>query len=103
MKELTRLILQCIFCFLSVVGSEKADIVFLQEVVPDTLSYLQDLLPQFVFVVGDTSQYFTATLLRRTTVHFDAHTIIPFPNTTMGRNLLSVQVQTQFSIVLTFI
>ncbi|KAK4289355.1 hypothetical protein Pmani_037668 [Petrolisthes manimaculis] len=74
-----------------VIESEKADIVLLQEVVPSTLSYLQDLLPQFVFIVGDTMEYFTATLLRRTTTHYDDHTIIPFDNTTMGRNLLSVQ------------
>ncbi|XP_042210742.1 tyrosyl-DNA phosphodiesterase 2-like [Homarus americanus] len=73
------------------IENEKADIVFLQELVPKTYTYLEDLLPQFVFIVGDTEEYFTAILLRRTTVYFDGHNLIPYPNTVMGRNLLSVE------------
>ncbi|XP_069936326.1 tyrosyl-DNA phosphodiesterase 2 [Cherax quadricarinatus] len=74
-----------------IIERERADIVFLQELVPKTFTYLENLLPQFVFVVGDTRDYFTATLLRRTTVYFDAHNIVPFENTVMGRNLLCVE------------
>lgn len=72
---------------------EKPDIVFLQEVVPNTCQYLKDLLPQYSFYLGSTTEdYFTATLLHSTTVHFDGQTIVPFPNTIMGRNLLCVKV-----------
>ncbi|XP_045610571.1 tyrosyl-DNA phosphodiesterase 2 [Procambarus clarkii] len=74
-----------------IIEKESADIVFIQELVPKTYSYLEDLLPQFVFVVGDTKEYFTAILLRRTTVYFDGHNLIPFTNTCMGRNLLCVE------------
>lgn len=70
---------------------EKADIVFLQELIPATYSYLEEHLPQFHFIVGNSEQYFTATLLRRTTVYYDGHTVYPYENTRMGRNLLSVQ------------
>ncbi|XP_068201510.1 tyrosyl-DNA phosphodiesterase 2-like isoform X2 [Palaemon carinicauda] len=70
---------------------EKADIVFLQELIPATYSYLEARLPQFHFIVGNDEQYFTATLLRRTTVYYDDHTVYPFDNTRMGRNLLAVQ------------
>ncbi|XP_071545260.1 tyrosyl-DNA phosphodiesterase 2-like isoform X2 [Panulirus ornatus] len=70
---------------------EMVDIVFLQELVPQTYSYLEGLLPQFAFVVGDTENYFTAILLRRTTVYCDGKTVVPFTNTVMGRNLLCVE------------
>ncbi|XP_050714814.1 tyrosyl-DNA phosphodiesterase 2-like [Eriocheir sinensis] len=73
------------------IEKEKPDIVFLQEVVPHTCHYLEDLLPQYLFLMGDTDDYFTATLLQRTTVHFDGQTVVPFANTSMGRNLLCVE------------
>ncbi|XP_042866505.1 tyrosyl-DNA phosphodiesterase 2-like isoform X2 [Penaeus japonicus] len=74
-----------------IIESEKADIVFLQELIPETYSYLEDLLPQFVFIAGGSREYFTATLLRRTTVYFDGHNLIQFQNSVMGRNLLCVE------------
>ena len=36
--------------------------------------------------------YFTATFLLRTTIHFDEHLLIPFENTRMGRSLMCVDV-----------
>ncbi len=36
--------------------------------------------------------YFTATMINQFTVYYDSHQIIKFPGTTMGRNLLEVQV-----------
>ncbi|XP_063588200.1 tyrosyl-DNA phosphodiesterase 2-like [Penaeus indicus] len=74
-----------------IIELEKADIVFLQELIPETYSYLEDLLPQFVFIAGGSREYFVATLLRRTTVYFDGHNLIQFQNSVMGRNLLCVE------------
>nr|XP_027207911.1 tyrosyl-DNA phosphodiesterase 2-like [Penaeus vannamei] len=74
-----------------IIELEKVDIVFLQELVPETYSYLEDLLPQFVFIAGGSREYFVATLLRRTTVYFDGHNLIQFQNSVMGRNLLCVE------------
>ncbi|KAG0714100.1 Tyrosyl-DNA phosphodiesterase 2 [Chionoecetes opilio] len=74
-----------------IIEREKADIVFLQEVIANTLTYLEQLLPQFLFLAGDTEDYFIVTLLRRTTVYFDGQTVVPFANTCMGRNLLCVE------------
>lgn len=85
--------IMCEVCGLSFLQCrEKPDIVFLQEVVPHTCHYLEDLLPQYLFLMGNTDDYFTATLLQRTTVHFDGQTVVPFANTSMGRNLLCVEV-----------
>uniref|UniRef100_A0A0P4W6W8 Tyrosyl-DNA phosphodiesterase 2 n=1 Tax=Scylla olivacea TaxID=85551 RepID=A0A0P4W6W8_SCYOL len=75
----------------TVIDREKADIVFLQEAIPNTFTYLEQLLPQFLFIAGGVDNYFTLTLLRRTTVHFDDQTLEPFANTSMGRNLLCVE------------
>ncbi|KAK7086708.1 Tyrosyl-DNA phosphodiesterase 2 [Halocaridina rubra] len=74
-----------------ILEEEKADIVYLQELVPQTYKYLEDHLPQFHFIVGSIDNYFTATLLRRTTVYYDSHNVLPFNNTCMGRELLLVQ------------
>lgn len=73
------------------IEKEKADIVFLQEAIPNTFTYLEELLPQFLFISGNTEEYFTLTLLRRTTVYFDGQSLVPFANTSMGRNLLCVE------------
>ncbi|MPC14935.1 Tyrosyl-DNA phosphodiesterase 2 [Portunus trituberculatus] len=75
----------------TIIDREKADIVFLQEAIPNTFSYLEQLLPQFLFIPGGVDNYFTLTLLRRTTVHFDSQSLEPFANTRMGRNLLCVE------------
>lgn len=75
----------------NIIESEKPDIVFLQELVPITFSYLENALPQYVFVAGGTDNYFCATALLRTTVYFDGHTILNFKGTRMGRNLLCVE------------
>lgn len=87
----------CLLLFLQC--REKPDIVFLQEVVPHTCQYLEDLLPHYLFLMGNTDEYFTATLLQRTTVHFDGQTVVPFANTSMGRNLLCVEVGVISSVV----
>lgn len=37
-------------------------------------------------------RYFTVTMLNMFTIHYDSHKIIDFPQTTMARNLLKVEV-----------
>jgi len=71
---------------------EGADIVFLQEVVPETLSYLEAKLPGYEVVCGKPGQdYFVATLLRRGRVYLDKVKVVDFPTSRMGRHLLAVQ------------
>ncbi|KAB7499836.1 Tyrosyl-DNA phosphodiesterase 2 [Armadillidium nasatum] len=75
---------------IKIMETEQPDIIFFQEVIPATYSYLEDHLPQYMIVPGGLENYFVATLLKRTTVYFDGHFIEPFPNTLMGRNILFV-------------
>lgn len=37
-------------------------------------------------------RYFTVTMLNICTIYYDSHEVIPFPGTTMDRNLLKVEV-----------
>lgn len=39
------------------IEQHKPDIVFLQEVVPKTLEYFEDRLPQYKFIPGETEGY----------------------------------------------
>ena len=51
---------------------EKAvDIVFLQEVIPETFSYLESKLPNYDCFAAKQENYFVATLLRRGRVYMD--------------------------------
>lgn len=73
---------------------EKPDVVFFQELVPETFSYIEDKLPEYMCVAGNTVGYFTATLLRKFTVYYDSHTITEHAGSLMMRNLLTVEVMT---------
>lgn len=97
-----------------IIENEKPDIVFLQEVIPKTLDYLQENLPQYKFIPGCSvgyltcfvlpadlpliyllfycSSYFSVTLLSVFTMYYDSHDVIEFPSSTMGRNLIKVKV-----------
>lgn len=74
-------------------GREAPDIVLLQELVPATCAYLEARLPQYQLIAGGESDYFTATLLRKYRVYCDSHRTIPYRRTSMGRNLLCVEVR----------
>ncbi|XP_057370776.1 tyrosyl-DNA phosphodiesterase 2-like [Daphnia carinata] len=74
-----------------ILQSQRPDIVFLQEVIPKTLDYLENNLPEYKFIAGDEDGYFTVTMLNMFTIHYDSHDVISFPQTTMGRNLLKVE------------
>ncbi|XP_076031726.1 tyrosyl-DNA phosphodiesterase 2-like [Oratosquilla oratoria] len=74
-----------------IIEMENPDVVFLQELVPQTYSYLEEHLPQYMFVSSGLENYFNATLLRRTTIYFDGHNLTYYPNTRMGRSLLAIE------------
>ncbi|XP_054020156.1 tyrosyl-DNA phosphodiesterase 2-like [Dryobates pubescens] len=68
------------------------DVVFLQEVVPPHLGFLQKRLSNYTIIPGNVVGYFTAIMLKKSSVKLLKHEIIPFPTTSMMRNLLVVHV-----------
>ncbi|XP_030408405.1 tyrosyl-DNA phosphodiesterase 2 [Gopherus evgoodei] len=68
------------------------DVVFLQEVIPPYLSYLQKRAVSYTIIPGNIDGYFTAVMLKKSRVKFLRQEIIPFPTTSMMRNLLVVHV-----------
>jgi hypothetical protein len=60
--------------------------------IPETYSYIEDKLPEYMCIAGNTVGYFTATLLRRFTVYYDSHKITEHSGSLMMRNLLTVEV-----------
>ena len=71
----------------------SADIVFLQEVIPETLSFIKSEMTDYECAAARQSEYFVATLMRRGRVVIDKHRVASFPNTRIRRNLLAVQVR----------
>ncbi|NXG42714.1 TYDP2 phosphodiesterase, partial [Psilopogon haemacephalus] len=69
------------------------DVVFLQEVVPPHLGLLQKRLSSYTIIPGNIDGYFTAIMLKKSRVKLLKHEIIPFPTTSMMRNLLVVHVR----------
>ena len=74
-----------------------ADIVFLQEVIPETFSYIESKLPNYECIAAKQDNYFVATLLRRGRVYLDKHKVVDFQTTRMYRHVLAVQVIITFS------
>ncbi|CAM5091169.1 unnamed protein product [Eretmochelys imbricata] len=68
------------------------DVVFLQEVIPPYFSYLQKRAVSYTIIPGNIDGYFTAIMLKKSRVKFLRQEIIPFPTTSMMRNLLVVHV-----------
>ncbi|CAI5779886.1 tyrosyl-DNA phosphodiesterase 2 [Podarcis lilfordi] len=66
------------------------DVVFLQEVIPPVLSYLQKRAVSYTIIPGNTDGYFTAIMLKKSRVRVLKEEITPFPTTSMMRNLLAV-------------
>ncbi|NXP74088.1 TYDP2 phosphodiesterase, partial [Ramphastos sulfuratus] len=87
-------------CYLSVVNLKSSlgdfrynpDVVFLQEVVPPHLGLLQKRLGNYTIIPGNIDAYFTAIMLKKSRVKLLKHEIVPFPTTSMMRNLLVVHV-----------
>ena len=74
----------------------SADIVFLQEVIPETFSYIESKLTNYECIAAKQSDYFVATLLRRGRVYHDRHKVVDFPTTRMFRHVLAVQVRSAY-------
>jgi len=70
---------------------EAVDIVFLQEVVLETFSYLEAKLPEYECIAAKEENYFVATLLRKGRVYMDKSKVVDFPGSTMYRHFLAVQ------------
>ena len=70
----------------------SADIVFLQEVIPETFSYIESKMTNYECIAAKQSDYFVATLLRRGRVYMDRHKVVDFPTTRMYRHVLAIQV-----------
>ncbi|KFR04081.1 Tyrosyl-DNA phosphodiesterase 2, partial [Nipponia nippon] len=68
------------------------DVVFLQEVIPPHLSLLQMKAGSYTIIPGNIDGYFTVIMLKKSRVKLLKHEIIPFPTTSMMRNLLVVHV-----------
>ena len=85
----------------------SADIVFLQEVVPETFSLLEATLTDYECIAAKQENYFVATLLRKGRVYLDRKKVrlnsfhirniighcqvVDFPTSRMYRHLLAVQ------------
>ncbi|KFP25800.1 Tyrosyl-DNA phosphodiesterase 2, partial [Colius striatus] len=68
------------------------DVVFLQEVIPPYLCFLQMRAGNYTIIPGNIDGYFTVVMLKKSRVKLLKHEIIPFPTTSMMRNLLVVHV-----------
>lgn len=76
------------FCF-----REQADVVFLQEVIPETAAYILQKLPHYHCSFGGEVGYFSGTLLKKSSISFVESEIIEFPETRMMRNILKINVR----------
>ncbi|XP_060630892.2 tyrosyl-DNA phosphodiesterase 2 [Anolis sagrei] len=74
----------------SYIALYSPDVVFLQEVIPPLFDYLQKRAVSYTIIPGNTDGYFTAIMLKKSRVKIIKHEIIPFPTTSMMRNLLAV-------------
>merc|ERR1719222_1523384 len=74
-----------------ILEQEAADIVFLQEVIPETFSYIESKMPNYVCLAAKQYNYFVATLLRKGRVYLDHHTVKDFRTSSMGRHVLAAQ------------
>lgn len=70
---------------------EAADIVFLQEVIPETFSYIEQKLYDYHCIAAAQDNYFVATLLRKGRVYCDKIKVIEYPGTRMNRSILAVK------------
>lgn len=65
---------------------------FLQEVVPESEEIIQENCPMYHMIPGNDEGYYIAMMLKTGHTHVEETKILPYPNTTMMRNMLSVKV-----------
>ncbi|NXO38063.1 TYDP2 phosphodiesterase, partial [Locustella ochotensis] len=68
------------------------DVVFLQELIPPHLPLLHMKAGNYTIIPSDIDGYFTAIMLKKSRVKLLKQELLPFPTTTMKRNLLVVHV-----------
>ncbi|XP_075069256.1 tyrosyl-DNA phosphodiesterase 2 isoform X2 [Mixophyes fleayi] len=68
------------------------DIIFLQEVIPPYYEYLKKRAVSYTIITGNEDGYFIAIMLKKSRVKLVSQEIVPFPNTSMMRNLLVANV-----------
>ncbi|XP_073487262.1 tyrosyl-DNA phosphodiesterase 2 isoform X2 [Aquarana catesbeiana] len=68
------------------------DVVFLQEVIPPLYDYLKKRAVSYTIITGNDNEYFTAIMLKKSRATLVSQEIIPFPTTSMMRNLLVAHV-----------
>uniref|UniRef100_A0A8C5N0E7 Tyrosyl-DNA phosphodiesterase 2 n=1 Tax=Leptobrachium leishanense TaxID=445787 RepID=A0A8C5N0E7_9ANUR len=69
------------------------DIVLLQEVIPPYYEYLKKRAVSYTIIAGNAEGYFTAIMLKKARVQLTSQEIVPFPNTSMMRNLLVANIK----------
>lgn len=73
-----------------------ADIVFLQEVVPESQTILEERMKNYLLLFGGSSDnsydYFTAIGLKKSRINCMHHEIVEFQHTDMNRNLITANV-----------
>jgi len=74
-----------------IIREANADIVFLQEVIPETFSFIQSQLTNYECIAARDDNYFVATLLRKGRVYMDRWKVTDYPTSRMDRHLLAVQ------------
>ncbi|XP_053349566.1 tyrosyl-DNA phosphodiesterase 2 [Clarias gariepinus] len=73
-------------------GKYRADVVLLQELVSPILTIIKEVMTDYEFLEGSNDGYFTAILLRRCRINLVQNSIVKYPTTEMGRNLLMAEV-----------
>ncbi|KAF5905716.1 tyrosyl-DNA phosphodiesterase 2-like isoform X1 [Clarias magur] len=73
-------------------GKYRADVVLLQELVSPILMVLKEVMTDYEFLQGSNDGYFTGILLRRCRINLVQNSIVKYPTTEMGRNLLMAEV-----------
>lgn len=71
-----------------VIAKENPHVIFLQEVVPDSLIILKKLCPGYRISASGLVGYFTVTLLKESDMKFETEDIQPFFSSVMSRSLL---------------
>uniref|UniRef100_T1IYM3 Tyrosyl-DNA phosphodiesterase 2 n=1 Tax=Strigamia maritima TaxID=126957 RepID=T1IYM3_STRMM len=74
-----------------IINCELPDVVFFQEVIPETLSLIEKYLPAYDIFQGNDVNYFVVILTKRSTIKCSDHRVIPFATSVMYRNLLVVE------------
>ncbi|XP_018411794.1 PREDICTED: tyrosyl-DNA phosphodiesterase 2 [Nanorana parkeri] len=69
------------------------DVVFLQEVIPPYYEYLKKRAVSYTIITGNEDGYFTAIMLKKSRAILVNQEIVPFPTTSMMRNLLVANVK----------